>query len=111
MELVCASSNKRCWIIWQLFQHSLRDSVRTIFYSRTFPTPTIPPHIMHPLLLLECKSDTLSRIRCPPTTMKLSTSHSYQTLRSSVWRQKLTSTSEFAGSCIGVCYTLAHVSK
>jgi hypothetical protein len=58
-------------------------------------------YIMHPLLLLECKSVTPNRTRWPPIVIKLSTSHSYHTLRSSVWRQKLTSTSEFAGSWIG----------
>jgi hypothetical protein len=59
-------------------------------------------HIMQPLLLLECISEILRRTLCPPgSVMKLSTSHSYQTLRSSVCLQKLTSTSDLAGSCMG----------
>lgn len=59
-------------------------------------------YIMQPLLLLECNSDMPSCILWPPTFIKLSTNHSYQTLRSSVCRQKLTSTSESAGNCMGV---------
>jgi hypothetical protein len=59
-------------------------------------------YIIHPLLLLECRSETFKRTRWPPIVMKLSTSHSYQTLRSSVCRQKLTSTSELAGNCMGI---------
>jgi hypothetical protein len=43
-------------------------------------------YIIQPLLLLECSSDTPMRTRCPLTVMKVSASHSYQTLRSSVCR-------------------------
>jgi hypothetical protein len=63
---------------------------------------TVRVYIIQPLLLLECRSEMLRRTRCPFTVRKLSTSHSYHTLRSSVWRQKLTSTSDLAGNCMGI---------
>jgi hypothetical protein len=60
-------------------------------------------YIKHPLPLLECRSDTPKRIRCPSTVIKASTSHSYHTLRSSDCLHMLTSSSEFDGRLIGVC--------
>lgn len=71
--------------------------------SKAFDFQSNNVYIKHPLLWLECRSDTPILIRCPLTSMKLSTSHSYHTLRSSVWRHMLTSTSEPAGRCMGVC--------
>ena len=41
-------------------------------------------YIKHPLLLLECKSEMLSLTLWPLMVMKLSTTHSYHTFRSSV---------------------------
>jgi hypothetical protein len=60
-------------------------------------------YIIQPLLLLECSSDTPMRTRCPLTVMKVSASHSYQTLRSSVWRHMETVMWESAGRVRGVC--------
>jgi hypothetical protein len=62
-----------------------------------------PHHIRHPFLRLECSSDMATLIFLPLTRMKTSTIHSYHTLRSSVWRHMLTSTSALSGMLMGVC--------
>jgi hypothetical protein len=84
------------WAVWKIMNLVFCASLLDDDGSMT-------SYIMHPLLLLECRSEMLKRTLCPLIIMKLSTSHSYQTLRSSVCLQKLTSTSELAGSCSGVC--------
>lgn len=81
---------------------AIHKPLHSFLLVRAYPTNSLH-YIMHPLLLLECRSDTPSRTLCPSIMIKLSTSHSYQTFRSSVCLQKLTSTSELAGSCIGIC--------
>lgn len=63
--------------------------------------PWVLNHIKHPFALLEWRSEIARGTLVPLTTTKLSTSHSYQTLRSSVWRHMLISISELAGSCTG----------
>lgn len=55
-------------------------------------------HIRHPFFLLECKSVMPSLHLSPPSPLiKAWTDHSYQTLRSLVSRQIVTSTSELSG--------------
>ena len=64
-------------------------------------------YITQPFFLLECKFEDPTRVRVSSMSTKSSTSHSYQTLRSSVCRQRLTCSSLLSGNWIGSLIRLA----
>jgi hypothetical protein len=61
----------------------------------------LPNYMTQAFFLLECRVVELTRVETSSMSTKSSTNHSYQTIRSSVCRHILTSSSLLSGNCIG----------